>query len=283
MTIEKCFVAVLMSDPKKLLDDEKYYGPMLRELSEALLAKNIMMRPVQCLHEHQKQHFLLSPEGMYSGIVALGQMYKHKEFVEAVVRRMPGPKVMLDHHFDDIAMHSVREDALAGMRTVTEHMLSLGHRHIAYLDMDRPDGNPWKREGLNLALRQAGRSQLAPGWIAGCRMNFSDVSAALDWFLDLEPRPTGIVCCDDDRALHLLQAAAEQGLRVPDDLSITGYGDTAVTTGRSHILTSVAFASKELGRKAAELVCGPEDAKPISILVTPDLVPRGSTAEPAGR
>ena len=280
MNTEKKFVAVLMSDPKMILDDKAYYGPMLRALSGALLEKGAIMRPVQCHHQHQKQHFLLSPESTYLGIVVLGQMYKHREFVETVVRRMPGPKVMLDHHFDDIPMHSVREDALAGMRMLTEHVLSLGHRHIAYLDMDRPDANPWKREGLNLALRQAGRSELPTGWVAGCRINFRDAAAALEWFQDLRPRPTGVICCDDGRALLLLQAAAEQGMRVPDDLSIAGYGDTAVTTGRSNILTSVAFASEALGRKAAELVLRPADAKPESVLVPPRIAVRGSTAAP---
>jgi DNA-binding LacI/PurR family transcriptional regulator len=280
VTVEKKFIAVLMSDPKMLLDDQEYYGPMLRALSETLLARGLIMRPVQCLHEHQKQHFLLGPDGVYSGVVALGSMFKHKEFVSAVVEKMTGPKVMLDHHFPDIPMHSVREDALAGMRMLTEHMLSLGHRHIAYLDMDRPDGNPWKREGINLALRQAGHSELPPGWVAGCRWNFSDAAAALEWFMDLSPRPTGIICSDDNRALFLLQAAAELGMRIPDDLSIAGYGDTAVSTGRSNILTSVAFEGEELGRKAAELVSGPDDAKPVSVLVTPRLAPRNSTAAP---
>ncbi len=280
MTFEKKFIAVVMTDPRQLLDNKLYYGPMLRALSESLMARGMIMRPVQCMHEHQRQHFLLGPDGVYAGVIAMGSMYIHKEFISAVVRTIDGPKVMLDHHFPDIPMHSVREDAMAGMRMLTEHMLSLGHRHIAYLDMDRPDGNPWKREGIGLALRQAARSELPPGWIAGCRRNFCDAAAALEWFMDLSPRPTGVICFDDTRALLLLQAAAELGMRVPEDLSIAGYGDTAVTSRRSNILTSVAFDGEELGRKAAQLVAGPDDAKPVSMLVAPKLAPRKSTAAP---
>jgi DNA-binding LacI/PurR family transcriptional regulator len=281
MTREQHFVAVLMSDPRKLLDDRAYYGPMLQALSETLMTSGHLMRPIQCLHEHQKEHFLHSPPGLYAGVVFLGQMFRHKTFIEAVVRNMSGPKVMLDHHFDDLAIHSVREDAVTGMQMLTEHLLSLGHRHIAYVDSDNPDTNPWKRQGVNLALREAGQPELPAGWIAGCRFNFSDAAAALEWFLELDPAPSAVICCDDYLALYVLQAAAERGMRVPRDISITGYGDTAVVGGRSGFLTSVAFPSTEMGRRAAEMIAGPPDAAPAAVLVPPQLMVRGSSAAPA--
>ena len=117
--------------------------------------------------------------------------------------------------------------------------------------------------------------------MAGCRDNFSDVAAALDWFLELKPRPTAVIAASDSRALLLLQAAAERGLRVPQDLAITGYGDTAVRTGRSAILTSVWVDPAAMGRRAAELVLGPAEAPPEYVKIPPELAVRGSTAAPA--
>jgi LacI family transcriptional regulator len=277
---EQRFVAVLMSDPKRLLDDKEYYGPMLRALSDTLLSRGLMMRPVQCLHDHQQQRFLEGPAGLYAGVVFLGQMYRRKDFIAEVAASMSGPKVMLDHHFDDIPIHSIREDAVAGMRMLTEHLLSLGHQRIAYVDNDNPDANPWKREGIDQALTQAGQQPLGPGWVAGCRFTFSDASAALEWFMDLDPGPSAIICAEDYRALHVFQAAAERAMRVPHDLSIAGYGDTAVRTGRSEILTSVAFDAAQMGRKAAELAAGAADAPPEAVMVSPTLMIRGSTGEP---
>ncbi len=198
------FVAVLLPESKRLLGDQAYYGPMLQGLSDALIEKNRYMRPVQCLHEYQKEYFLRTPPGFYKGVVFIGLLFKSPLFIQAVVEKLSCPKVILDHHFDDIPIHSVREDSVAGMRVVTEHLLALGHKHIAYLDNDNPDANPWKREGVNLALRGAGLGELPRGWVAGCRCNFVDVAVALDWFMGLEPRPTAIVACDDVRALLLL-------------------------------------------------------------------------------
>jgi LacI family transcriptional regulator len=274
------FVAALLPASQALLENKGYYASMLQGLSDGVLDKGLLMRPIQCLHDYQKEAFLHSPAGLYAGAVFVGTIHAHKAFIEAVVRQMPGPKVMLDHHFGDIPMHSVREDAVAGMRVLTEHLLSLGHRHIAYLDMADTAGNPWKRDGINMALREAGLPELARGWVAGCRPKFTDAAEALDWFLKLDPRPTAVVACDDVRALLLLQAVAEHGLRVPADLSVAGYGDMAVQTGRSRALTSVAMDVKLMGRRAAELVTGPAEAKPVSVLVPPELVVRGTTARP---
>ena len=273
------FVAVLMPDTRRVLANKDYYGAMVQGLSDELMRKGLHIRPIQCLHGYQKEHFLHSPHSLYCGVVFMA-LYQDKLFIRAVVESLPGPKVVLDHHFDDLSTHSVREDAVGGMRALTEHLLSLGHRHIAYVDMSRPDANPWKREGVNLALREAGLPELARGWVAGCRDNFSDAAAALEWFLEMKPRPTAVICCDDVRALFLLQAAAERGLRIPNDLSISGYGDAAVRTGRSKVLTSASVDVVEMGRRAAELAAGDPDAKPVSVLVPLKLEVRGTTAGP---
>jgi LacI family transcriptional regulator len=274
------FVAVLLHETRALLDDRLYYGPMLQGLNNALLEKGQFVRLIQCLHEYQKENFLQSPERLYTGAVFLGPLYKFELFIKAAVQHVAGPKVILDHHFDHIPIHSVRDDAVTGMRALAGHLLALGHRAIAYVDNDHPQANPWKRDGVDQALRAAGLPVLGRGWVAGCRRNFGDAAAALDWFLGLTPRPTAVICADDARALLMLQAAAERGLRVPADLSVAGYGDSAVLGGQSRALTSVHIDAALMGRRAAELVTGDPQAPPTAALVAPELAARGTTAAP---
>lgn len=274
------FIAVLMPEMQRFLDDRLYYGPMLQGLNDGLIEHGLFMRPVQCLHEYQREHFLSSSAKLYGGVVFLGAIYTYDLFVTAVTKYLPGPKVMLDHHVEGLNIHSVREDAVAGMRLVVEYLAKLGHRRIAYLDNHRPDLNPWKRQGIEEGLRAAGLLPLARGWVAGCSANFADVFTAFDWFMNLEPRPTAVICADDLRATLLLQAAAERGLCVPRDLSIVGFGDNAVRSGRSRNLTSAGLDPHILGRRAAELVAGPESAAPIAALIPPMLAVRGTTAPP---
>jgi DNA-binding LacI/PurR family transcriptional regulator len=273
------FVAVLLSEPEKWLNDKAYYGPMLQSLSEALLERGFYMRPIDCLHEYQRSHFLDSRCELYAGAVFLGPTYQFEPFIREVARRVPGPKVLLDHHIEDLAVHSIREDAAAGMDLVVRHLAGLGHRSLAYLDLEDPGANPWKRLGIDRALNALGLGNLGPGRVAGCRLSFLDVCKALDWFTTLDPRPTAVIGSDDNRALLMLQAAAERGMRVPQDLSITGFGDSAVRTGRSQVLTSVNVDPVIFGRKAAELIAAGA-SEPQTILLPPELMVRGSTAKP---
>ena len=272
------FVAVLLSEPEKWLSDKSYYGPMLQGLSEALLERGFYMRPIDCLQEYQRTHFLDSSSELYAGAVFLGPTYPFVDFIRKASERVPGPKVLLDHHLDGLGVHSIREDAEAGMGMVVRHLVELGHRSMAYLDLEDPGANPWKRRAIDLALYAAGLGELGAGRVAGCRNNFLDVAKALEWFLALSPPPTAVICCDDVRALLLLQAAAERSLRVPHDLSITGFGDAAVRSGRSQILTSISVDPAAMGRRAAELIAAGTGGPPQTILVRPELAVRGSTA-----
>ncbi|HOX07551.1 MAG TPA: LacI family DNA-binding transcriptional regulator [Planctomycetota bacterium] len=272
------FVAVLAPEPETLLDDRTYYGPMLQGLRDGLQEAGFFMRIVQCRHEYQQEHLLSSAE-LYAGVVFLGATAALEPFVCRVTAVAPGPKVLLDHRVEGLAAHSVRDDAETGMRLLAEHLLGLGHRRLAYVEMSDARANPWKRRGINRALSAAGLEELGKNSLAGCRDSFADVSAALDWLLSRTPRPSAVICSDDTRALLLLQAAAEKGLRVPGDLSIAGFGDQAVRTGRSRALTSVRVDPAMMGRRAAELIAaGP--AEPADVLVAPELMPRATTAAP---
>jgi LacI family transcriptional regulator len=273
------FVPVLLPEGRDIKSRWPYYSRMLEAFSDALLEARCFMRLVPCLHEYQRDHFLKTLGEQYPGAVFLGPTYAFKDFIAEVCGRLNGPAVMLDHHFDDLPLSSVREDAVAGMGEIVAHLVSLGHRHIAYLDSGNPDDNPWKRQGINRGLVQAGLPQLGRGWVAGSRYNSGDVKAALEWFTALEPRPTAVITCADPMALLLLGAAAEMGLAVPADLSVTGFGDFAAVSGRSRALTSAGVDPAEVGRKAAELILHPPP-EPLAVLLPPRLEVRETTAPP---
>lgn len=118
------------------------------------------------------------------------------------------------------------DDYLAA-RSITEHLIGLGHRHIALLhgqdDSDLNFSVPQIRvEGFNDAVHAAGL-ELHPD--ASFYGNFTVASGveALHRFVALpEPRPTAIVCASDEMALGVLFEARRLGLRVPEDLSVVG-------------------------------------------------------------
>ncbi|CBG67914.1 putative purine nucleotide synthesis repressor [Streptomyces scabiei 87.22] len=97
--------------------------------------------------------------------------------------------------------------------------------------------------------------------------------------------PTAIFAGADVAATGVFRAAAELGLRVPDDLSLAGYNNTSVAALEPVSLTSVDQAGAMMGETAARLLLERLEKRRDRAVVmasTPHLVTRGSTAPPRG-
>lgn len=173
----------------------------------------------------------------------------------------------------------------AGGRAATEHLLSLGHRRIAVVtgplrilcSRARFDGHRAAMEAAGLsvdpALTREGTFYSDSGFLAAQEL------------LALVPRPTAIVAGSDQTAFGAAEAARRVGLRVPADLSITGFDDLPESRWFSPPLTTVRQPLAEMGAHAArtvlDLVAGVPVPSPHVELAT-SLVLRESTAPPAG-
>jgi LacI family transcriptional regulator len=104
--------------------------------------------------------------------------------------------------------------------------------------------------------------------------------------LEREPTLTAIVAGNDLLALGTLDAAGAAGLHCPDDLSIVGVNDMPMSDRVQPPLTTIRVGEYELGRQAARLLLShidQPDRPPETLLVTPELVVRESSAKPARR
>ena len=104
----------------------------------------------------------------------------------------------------------------------------------------------------------------------------------LDALLGLDAPPTAIVCSMDAIALHVLQKARERGLRIPRDLSVTGYGDVEYTPFTEPPLTTVRIDQRALGEVGARLLLGRigQNYVPTHTLIRPQLISRKSCSPP---
>ncbi|MGQ4422503.1 LacI family DNA-binding transcriptional regulator, partial [Streptomyces violaceoruber] len=162
------------------------------------------------------------------------------------------PLVMLDSDPEgSLGAATVNLDIADGIRQVTEHLLSLGHRGFLHLAADIPS---WTFEvrARELASRLADapgtelRTIRAPISIEGALRATEAALAAPG------PRPTALVCDDDKLAAGAYKAIRRAGLRVPDDLSVTGLDDLGLATAIDPELTTVrldaeAFGEREIG------------------------------------
>jgi DNA-binding LacI/PurR family transcriptional regulator len=172
----------------------------------------------------------------------------------------------------------VRTDHARGIGLAIEHLAALGHRRIGFAGAqpstvagrERLRGFDTAVAALGLdrdeRLRHEGDFSRAGGRAA---------AAAL---LALERRPSAIVAVSDLVAAGVCVAAAERGLRVPHDLSVTGFDDLELARVLSPPLTTVRQSPYELGTLAAEAVRTLVDGGVAeSALLAPELTVRGST------
>lgn len=178
----------------------------------------------------------------------------------------------------------VSDDRLA-MKLAVDHLVSLGHRRIAHLagPQNLPTG-VGRRQGVEQALRDRG---LELASVEECEGYSREAGrAAMQRLLDGHRQPQAVVCCNDLVALGAYDVLRERGIRVPQDISITGHNDMPLVDMVDPPLTTIRLPHRELGWRAAEMLFdGIEGRAPsaFTVVLRPELVVRESTQGVAGK
>ncbi len=175
---------------------------------------------------------------------------------------------------------SVDVNGEAGMRQLTQHLIDLGHRRIAYV------GAP---PSLMFAShRLAGyKKALAANDIpfdecllmVGQLTERSGHAAGRDLLMET-PRPTAIIACNDLMALGLISAAQGLNLTVGEDVAVTGFDDVPLAAHSHPPLTTVRQPIYEIGRRICHMLIGILRQEPLEerhVLLEPELVVRQSS------
>ncbi|WP_050602531.1 LacI family DNA-binding transcriptional regulator [Ruegeria sp. 6PALISEP08] len=147
---------------------------------------------------------------------------------------------------------SVGFDNRQAMNTLAQQVIALGHRHLATIS-GISKGNDRARlriTGIKDAMAENG---LAPDDLFVVETTY-EIENGAEAFRDLmsyAPAPTAVLCGNDVLAVGAIRQAQEMGLRVPDDVSITGFDDIELARIVSPALTTVHVPHREMGQKAA--------------------------------
>jgi LacI family transcriptional regulator len=176
---------------------------------------------------------------------------------------------------------SIGSTNFAGGMAATQHLLSLGHRRIAYVGGPPTSGCTQARlSGFRSAMEAVG-APVPPEHVWLRDFLYDDGLTGGSIMLDLPDRPSAIFAGSDEVALGILEAARARGLRVPEDLSVVGFDDTEVARLASPPLTTVKQPLREMGavalRTALRLAAGEKvDSHHVELATT--LIIRSSAA-----
>lgn len=227
----------------------------------------------------------LFAEGRLHGLILVGGDIS-EELVRAVKARNI-PFVLVDNALEALHVDAVVTDNAGGVRQVMEHLFQLGHKRIGFVGGPLSHPSLAERyETYQNCLSQANISK-QPEWEwihteAGptFQKGYQAIRELVHKGLDV----TAILTDNDHTAIGILRGCSELGISVPEQLSIVGFDNVAISEHTSPPLTSVHIHKREMGIQAAKRLHELMDHKdiPIKITLGTELVVRhssGSCAE----
>jgi LacI family transcriptional regulator len=197
------------------------------------------------------------------------------------------PVVFIFARLEDPAFAFVDMDNRKGARLAVDHLVSLGHRRIAFIggDIGHSTNARDRYDGYREGLREAGIRE-DPGWVRNkafmTQYGYENMKSILE--TPGTKRPTAVFGATDLIAIGAMQAAKEAGLRVPEDLSVVGFDDIDAAGNADPPLTTFHQPFYEMGGKAVALLEALMEGRPVRdrrILLEPYLIQRSSTSAPA--
>jgi LacI family transcriptional regulator len=189
-------------------------------------------------------------QGKVDGMILLGRFPNHiiQDFC-----KVPSPLLLLDSNVE-WPIDSVISDGFTAETNVVNHLVSQGHRNIVMLAYDMEDYNIDLRvqgfeSGVSMNNLEPSTNVVIREWLS-----HADIYTALKARLDGPNPPTAIVTVNDTLAMAMIKRLKEDGIRVPEDISIVGYDDDDVMIDGRPFLSTVRVDKKELGRIGAELI-----------------------------
>ena len=203
-------------------------------------------RAEQAERSDQTEQFMHLKARDVDGILvqALGDESESARIVHAAGGQLP--VAAFGYAVDDVS--SVLLNPAPGMQAVTEHLIGLGHERICFLGEDPiGSGGPLSHvKGYRSAMRRHGLTPRIVPVEAGSARSGYNLGRAL------RGRYTALACCSDYTALGICKGLIESGVRVPDDMAVTGFGDSEVSAYVRPSLTTLSFPFEEIAAQAIQ-------------------------------
>jgi len=213
--------------------------------------------------------------------------FDRAKFLGRALARCPGLPALALHDAPPAPAAGGRFDALLiddrpGGYHAGEELVRAGLKTLAYLGGPQDDTRALGRgEGFRAGLAQHGLKPAAEIWSDGWDEEAGRKAGRE--LLDKLGAPLGVFCANDRLAAGLYDAAAQKGLRIPQDVSVVGFDDQEVARTLTPPLSTMRIDRAEYGRQAAKLVLErlAQPGQPSRSLLFPvELLRRGSVREP---
>ncbi|MFH0940456.1 MAG: LacI family DNA-binding transcriptional regulator [Candidatus Omnitrophota bacterium] len=217
------------------------------------------------------------------GGVVFADVINNKKHVEEMLA-LGMPVVLMNYMATDMEeASSVSVDNLKGAKTATEYLINLGHEKIAFISGDLITQAAQERlSGYTSSLEKSG-IPVKDDYILKGDYSRKSARVAAERILELDQKPTAIFVSSDDMASEVVTVLMENGLKVPDDISVIGFDDDPVCLYGQVSLTTIRQPLKEMAQTAVKelfLKMQDPDRAVNRIVLSPELIIRDSVRPP---
>ena len=224
-------------------------------------------------------------EWRLAGAMVVGLMEGLQVRLQEEFRQSQIPLALIDNApLPEWGVRFISDDA-HGIRQVVSHLLALGHSRIAFLGGSASVLSEWRESTFRAALSEA-KLTVPPQWVRNSAWTDQEIIAESAQAMLRGNRPTVIVCSSDAIAMVVIRVARSLGLRIPADLSVTGYSNASLSAYVDPPLTTVNQPFSAIGHAAVMHLIQLAESNGLSINASPEilfpthLIERGSTAPP---
>ncbi len=194
------------------------------------------------------------------------------------------PCLVINHIVKDLDVSYIAVDNVKGGFLAAEYLINLGHKRIATVtgNMQTQAGID-RFEGYQKAMKQFGL-EMPQDYVFKGDYSRRSARQGAERFFSLENPPSAIFAASDDMAMEIISVAMENGIKVPEDISIIGFDDNPAGLFGPVALTTIKQPLFAMGEEAAkvihEIMMGRQKGLVHKVLA-PDLIVRESCAQPS--
>lgn len=196
------------------------------------------------------------------GLILVGT--DHSQEIFTLLHQRGLPYVLTWSTDDSTYPHCVGISNFHAAYKLAREVIAKGHTRIGLCGgaIERNERARGRRLGILAALKEAGL-KMRKDWIFEAPFSYAGGRQAIQYFWSLKQRPTAILFGTDLQAIGALHQCREQGIRVPDDLSIIGFDGIEEAEMMQPALTTLRIPAHEIGRRAAHRIVALIEGTPV--------------------
>lgn len=263
-----------------------YYASLYVAIEKAARETEYTVVLVNSLGDTDTERELLGKllEQRVDAIIQLGgradDLVSNEKYVELINQVMSTTPVIVTGKLDGTRCNTVRLDSMQAMELLMEHLLELGHEKIALIGGRRDVLATFEKIQRYKQILSFKKIEFDPELIAeDTGYDFESGYQAMKEMLIAGKKPTAVIAINDFSAMGIMKALEENGLNIPEDVSVVSYDNTYMAEMAMPPLTSVDYNYNEYGKKLIDTAVGVIEGKKINKMrmVNPTLVVRGSS------